>query len=91
MEWGGEVYSSRVGTTTPHTKTEMGNGEFPDMKHSAVITRMRIHDNYPALKKPDWVYAFADEFNCYNARFVGDYVGDPKFYYGGPGRNWKCP
>jgi len=90
VEWGGEVYSTTVGHT-PHTRTQMGNGEFPDIKNSGVITRMRIHDNSPALKSPDWVYTFADEFNCYNARYVGDYVEDPEFYYGGPGRNYKCP
>ncbi|KAI9107073.1 hypothetical protein K1719_022601 [Acacia pycnantha] len=90
VEWGGEVYSTRIGTS-PHSKTHMGNGRFPDIGISAVITRMRIHDNYPELKAPDWVYSFSDEFNCYGARYVEDYIEDPEFYYGGPGRNPMCP
>ncbi|XP_021800532.1 uncharacterized protein LOC110744821 [Prunus avium] len=91
VEWGGEVYSSRVGTT-PHTKTDMGNGRFASTAgFSGVITRMRIHDNSPALKIPEWVETYMDEFNCYDAIYVEDYVEDPEFYYGGPGRNYKCP
>lgn len=91
VEWGGEVYSSRVGTT-PHTKTDMGNGRFASTAgFSGVITRMRIHDNSPALKIPEWVETHMDEFNCYDAIYVEDYVEDPELYYGGPGRNYKCP
>ncbi|XP_028806989.1 uncharacterized protein LOC114761730 [Neltuma alba] len=92
VEWGGEVYSTRVGTS-PHTGTHMGSGQFPDAMFDTcgAVTRMRIHDNYPALKSPVYVEAFTDEYNCYDARYVGDYVEDPEFYYGGPGRNPLCP
>ncbi|XP_058727123.1 protein neprosin-like [Vicia villosa] len=89
VEWGGEVYSTTVGHS-PHTKTQMGNGRFsgPD---SASISRMRIHDNSAMLKIPDWVYYYSDEYNCYNVRYLADYVEDPEFYYGGPGSNMMCP
>ncbi|ONI33303.1 hypothetical protein PRUPE_1G415700 [Prunus persica] len=91
-EWGGEVYSSRVGTT-PHTKTDMGSGHFADSVWgtSGAIRRIRIHENSPGLKFPDIVTTLMDEFNCYNVRYLSDYVEDPEFYYGGPGRNYMCP
>lgn len=91
VEWGGEVYSSTVGHT-PHTATQMGTGQFATVLHeSGSITRMRIHDNSAALKFPEWVDDFSDEYNCYDVEYVGDYVEDPEFYYGGPGKNPMCP
>jgi hypothetical protein len=107
VEWGGEVYSTNVGHT-PHTKTQMGNGQlasaFFDSKtqknngefvqpfmDSAFILRMRVHDNSVFWKIPEWVGKFSDEYNCYGVYYLGDYVEDPLFYYGGPGRNPMCP
>ncbi|XP_062098507.1 protein neprosin-like [Humulus lupulus] len=92
VEWGGEVYSTTVGHT-PHTATGMGSGRFPDTMfgYSGIIKRIRIHDNSAALKFPEWVETFTDEFNCYDVLYVGDYIVDPEFYYGGPGKNPMCP
>ena len=92
VEWGGEVYSRRVGQT-PHTTTQMGSGKFADYAFgdSGVIKRMRIHDNSASLKIPEWVETFSDEYNCYDVQYVSDYLEDPEFYYGGPGRNLLCP
>lgn len=91
-EWGGEVFSSRVGKS-PHTETDMGNGKFPNYVsgNSGSIKRIRIRDNAPMLKFPEWVSAFTDEFNCYRVNYISDYVEDPEFYYGGPGKNALCP
>ena len=52
---------------------------------------MRIHDNSPTLKFPDWVETYTDEYNCYDVSYVGDYIEDPEFFYGGPGKNYICP
>lgn len=92
VEWGGEVYSKNVGRE-PHTATDMGSGQYPDyvFGSSGVIKRMRIRDNSPTLKFPEWVETFTDEFNCYDVQYIGDYVEDPEFYYGGPGRSDRCP
>ncbi|CAA0838399.1 Protein of Unknown Function (DUF239 [Striga hermonthica] len=92
VQWGGEVYSTRVGTQ-PHTKTEMGSGEFSDfvMQNSGYIKRMRVLQYDLVLKFPQWVFMYADEYNCYNYYFLSDYVDDPEFYYGGPGRSPICP
>ncbi|KAM6553597.1 hypothetical protein CsatB_014359 [Cannabis sativa] len=92
VEWGGEVYSDRVGHT-PHSSTAMGNGRFPEGMYgnSGYIKRIRIHDNSLYLKFPEWVETYTDEYNCYDVDYVGDYIADPEFYYGGPGRNPICP
>ncbi|WVY92291.1 hypothetical protein V8G54_037805 [Vigna mungo] len=91
VEWGGEVYSTSIGQT-PHTATQMGNGQFASvLEFSSAITRMRIHDNSEVLKIPELVYDYSDEYNCYDVWYMSDYIDDPQFYYGGPGRNPKCP
>lgn len=92
VQWGGEVYSSRVGTH-PHTATAMGSGQFSDnfWYTSGYITRMRIQENGHELKFPEWVFAYSDEYDCYDQYYVGDYIEDPEFFYGGPGRNPRCP
>ncbi|KAF7830489.1 putative neprosin [Senna tora] len=93
VEWGGEVYSTRVGTS-PHTRTQMGSGQFPTVPfwdYCGTVSRMRIQDNSAILKSPPLLQPFTDEYNCYEARYVSDYVEDPEFYYGGPGRNPSCP
>lgn len=92
VDWGGEVYSSKL-QHAPHTTTAMGNGNFPlpYLCNSGCITRMRIHDNSRTLKFPDWVETYTDEYNCYDVMYVGDYIEDPEFFYGGPGKNYICP
>ncbi|KAM1834426.1 hypothetical protein ACFX13_016895 [Malus domestica] len=92
VEWGGEVYSPRVGTT-PHTETDMGSGQFADFVWgtSGSVKRIRIHDNSPELKLPEYADVYMDEFNCYDVKYLVDYVEEPEFYYGGPGRNPMCP
>lgn len=92
VQWGGEVYSSRVGVT-PHTATQMGSGQFPEYVEdvSGWVKRMRIRDNSLVLKVPEWAGTYTDEYRCYDVRYVTDYVEDPEFYYGGPGRGFLCP
>ncbi|XP_061374740.1 protein neprosin-like [Gastrolobium bilobum] len=92
VEWGGEVYSTRVAHSTPHTRTQMGNGHFATVYGDACsVSRMRIHDNSATLKIPEWVAKFSDEYYCYDVWYMGDYIEDPQLYYGGPGRNPMCP
>ncbi|KAJ6743489.1 CARBOXYL-TERMINAL PEPTIDASE [Salix viminalis] len=91
-QWGGEVYSSKL-ERPPHTRTAMGNGQFPDYisGDSGCIKRMRVRENSLVLKFPEWVSTYLDEYRCYNAEYIGDYIEDPEFYYGGPGQNPLCP
>ncbi|XP_039029552.1 uncharacterized protein LOC120163788 [Hibiscus syriacus] len=91
-EWGGEVFSSKL-ERAPHTGTHMGNGRFPDwaMGNSGYFKRMRILDISLNLKLPDWMMSYQDEYWCYRSDYVSDYIVDPEFYFGGPGRNDMCP
>ncbi|KAI3774429.1 hypothetical protein L1987_48984 [Smallanthus sonchifolius] len=70
VQWGGEVYSPKVGTH-PHTATAMGNGEFPDkvFRHSGTMTGMLIEANSNPLKHPDpdIIFVSSDEGTCYDA------------------------
>lgn len=92
VQWGGEVYSTRVGTT-PHTATGMGSGRFPDyiFGTSGWVKGIRVEQNSHELIFPEWVNAYADEYTCYDVFYLSDYVYDPEFYYGGPGRSYRCP
>ncbi|GFP81994.1 hypothetical protein PHJA_000342700, partial [Phtheirospermum japonicum] len=93
-QWGGEVYSTRVGITHhPHTATQMGSGQFSDFisGYSGYVKRMRVLENGMILRFPQWVNSYSDEYNCYDVYYISDYVEDPEFYYGGPGRNPICP
>ncbi|XP_073051381.1 protein neprosin-like [Primulina eburnea] len=92
VQWGGEVYSSRVGTH-PHTGTGMGSGHFADYVSgdSGYVKRMRVLENNLILRFPQWVFSYTDEYDCYDTYYISDYVQDPEFYYGGPGRNPRCP
>lgn len=79
--------------THPHTATGMGSGRFSDyiMQSSGYIKRMRVLGNNMELKFPQWINIYTDEYNCYDTYYFTDYVEEPEFYYGGPGRNYKCP
>ncbi|XP_051119599.1 uncharacterized protein LOC127243555 [Andrographis paniculata] len=64
-QWGGEVYSSRVGGAggVPHTATAMGSGRFADFifATSGCVKRMRELRGNGELVRPEWVNAYSDE------------------------------
>ncbi|XP_056698812.1 uncharacterized protein [Spinacia oleracea] len=90
VQWGGEVYSSRL-QHPGHTQTEMGSGELPDWVQgtSGWFKRIRIQGYSMYLRYPDWVYTYKDDYNCYNLRLHWEYVADPEFFFGGPGKGWE--
>ncbi|KAJ4958608.1 hypothetical protein NE237_025719 [Protea cynaroides] len=93
VEWGGEVYSSKIGIP-PHTATAMGSGDFASslFGSASYIKHIRILDYSLSLKYPLWVSAYTDEENCYTAVFYQEgYIMEPEFYFGGPGQNPRCP
>ncbi|XP_058106302.1 protein neprosin-like [Magnolia sinica] len=89
--WGGEVYSKKLGT--PHTGTWMGSGSFSqDWFHGPCFMKeIRIRSNSLVWKYPEWVYTYQDQYNCYDAFNYVEGHSDPPFFFGGPGRNFKCP
>ncbi|KAK9070941.1 hypothetical protein SSX86_009509 [Deinandra increscens subsp. villosa] len=93
VQWGGEVYSPKVGTH-PHTKTAMGNGQFSDFifRNSGMISGMLIEANSHPPMHPETLYVSSDEWDCYDAYILDRHVPEPVFFYGGPGgrRNPRC-
>ncbi|XP_049380134.1 uncharacterized protein LOC125844831 isoform X5 [Solanum stenotomum] len=92
VQWGGEVYSKNVGKH-PHTKTQMGSGAFPIYisANTGFMKNMRILDNSMELRFPQYVDAYSQEYDCYKTQYMGDYIEEPEFHFGGPGRNPLCP
>ncbi|KAL3325059.1 hypothetical protein AABB24_038921 [Solanum stoloniferum] len=92
VQWGGEVYSKNVGKH-PHTKTQMGSGAFPFyiFANTGFMKYMRILDNTMELRFPQNAVAYSEEYDCYRTQYVGDYIEEPEFQFGGPGRNPLCP
>ncbi|KAL3500635.1 hypothetical protein ACH5RR_039728 [Cinchona calisaya] len=84
--------SSRVGTH-PHTATGMGSGRYAAgiFSYSGFVNRMRVVQNSGVIKFPDWAIDYSDEYDCYSAFYMWEYMIEPEFYYGGPGRNPRCP
>ena len=93
VKWGGEVYSSRVETHPGHTATHMGSGNMPPslFENCGIMKRLRVEQNSQPLMIPEWSTTIVDEYRCYNILYEVDYVPDPIFYYGGPGRSPWCP
>ncbi|XP_024986525.1 uncharacterized protein LOC112521763 [Cynara cardunculus var. scolymus] len=93
VKWGGEVYSSKVKTHPGHTATGMGSGNTPPsiFENCGTMKRMRVEQNSQPLMIPEWSTTVVDEYRCYGALYEVDYIPDPIFYYGGPGRSPWCP
>lgn len=95
VEWGGEVFSSKVKQNHPHTATGMGSGDFASGKlgNACYVKQVRIIDYSKQLKYPEWVGTYSDEEYCYSAlNYALSLAQEPVFYFGGPGRNPPyCP
>ncbi|KAG7574856.1 Neprosin activation peptide [Arabidopsis suecica] len=92
VEWGGEIINSRTGGR--HTTTDMGSGHFADegFKKASYFRNLKIVDGTNTLREPQGLYLFADKHNCYNIKTGnGGTSWGTYFFYGGPGRNVKCP
>ncbi|KAM1573050.1 hypothetical protein ACFXTI_043079 [Malus domestica] len=88
VEWGGEVYSSKIKKNHPHTATGMGSGDFAWNKegNACYIKQVRIIDYSQQLKYPEWVGTFTDEEYCYAAvNYAASLAEEPVFYFAGPG------
>lgn len=93
VQWGGEVYSTNV-RKTPHTKTTMGSGRWPnDLYGEACFhTNVRIKDFSLQIKYPPYLSEYSDEYDCYSTKLNREsYRAEPRFFFGGPGQNRFCP
>lgn len=91
IQFGGEIVNSR--SSGFHTSTEMGSGHFADegFGKAAYFRNLKVVDWDNNLIPPSNLHLLADHPDCYNIRegrnnAWGDYI-----YYGGPGRNVRCP
>ncbi|XP_031106876.1 uncharacterized protein LOC116011451 [Ipomoea triloba] len=92
VQFGGEIVNGG-GERGYHTSTQMGSGHFAD-------EGFRKASYFRNLKTVDWdnnliplsnLHLLADHPNCYNIKSGRNSVWGNYFYYGGPGRNSRCP
>ncbi|KAK1364697.1 Neprosin 1 [Heracleum sosnowskyi] len=91
VEWGGEVVNSA--SDGQHTTTQMGSGHFPGegFSKASYFRNLQVVDGSNQLRVPRDVKTFTEQSNCYNVQTGKNGQWGTYFYYGGPGRNPKCP
>lgn len=91
IEWGGEVVNTA--SDGQHTTTQMGSGQFPDQGFSkaSYFKNIQIVDESNNLRAPKDLETFSEQPNCYDVQTRSNRNWGSHFYYGGPGRNPKCP
>ncbi|XP_062084327.1 protein neprosin [Humulus lupulus] len=91
VEWGGEVVNSRP--NGEHTSTQMGSGHFAEdgFGKASYFRNLEVVDSDNSLSSVRGISTLAENTNCYNIKsFYNDQWGT-YFYYGGPGKNPRCP
>ncbi|KAE8726564.1 ATFRO8/FRO8 [Hibiscus syriacus] len=91
VQFGGEIVNTR--SSGFHTSTQMGSGRFAreGFGKAAYFRNLQTVDwdnNLVPLKS---LRILADHSNCYDIRQGRNNAWGTYFYYGGPGRNVRCP
>ncbi|KAK8714600.1 hypothetical protein V6N13_041951 [Hibiscus sabdariffa] len=91
VQFGGEIVNTR--SSGFHTSTQMGSGRFAQegFGKAAYFRNLQTVDwdnNLVPLKN---LRLLSDHSNCYDIRQGRNNVWGTYFYYGGPGRNVRCP
>ncbi|XP_048323696.1 protein neprosin [Ziziphus jujuba] len=91
IEWGGEVVNSE--SEGQHTSTQMGSGHFPGegFGKASYFRNIQTVDGSNNLRPPKDIGTYTEQPDCYDVKTgkTGDWGN--YFYYGGPGKNPKCP
>ncbi|CAL0318883.1 unnamed protein product [Lupinus luteus] len=92
IEFGGEVMNTAV---NGHTTTQMGSGHFPGegYKKSAYFRNLYFvnsFNQYVPIPVSN-LHTRANDPNCYDIKVLYGNIYGTYFYYGGPGKNPKCP
>lgn len=91
VQFGGEIFNARP--TGSHTATQMGSGHFPGegFDRAAYFRNLQVVDWDNSIIRASNLKLLADHPGCYDIQ--GGFNSDwgTYFYYGGPGRNVKCP
>ncbi|XP_075485464.1 protein neprosin-like [Primulina tabacum] len=91
IQFGGEVVNSRV--SGQHTSTQMGSGHFAGegFGKASYFRNLQVVDWDNSLIPLSNLRVLADHPNCYDIRGGINRVWGNYFYYGGPGKNSRCP
>ncbi|XP_058776376.1 protein neprosin-like [Vicia villosa] len=90
VQFGGEIVNSNQGS---HTSTQMGSGHFAreGFGKASYFRNLQVVDWDNNLIPLSNLRVLADHPNCYDIQGGINNVWGNYFYYGGPGRNVKCP
>ncbi|KAI3826920.1 hypothetical protein L1987_00980 [Smallanthus sonchifolius] len=89
--WGGEIINNN--THGHHTSTQMGSGHFPEegFRKASYVKNIQTVDETVTLRTPEDLTTYISGRSCYDVKKgINDDWGS-YFFYGGPGRNHKCP
>ncbi|XP_022151755.1 uncharacterized protein LOC111019661 [Momordica charantia] len=91
IQFGGEVVNSRASGF--HTATQMGSGHFAGegFGKASYFRNLQVVDWDNSLIPLSNLKVLADHPNCYDIQGGINRVWGNYFYYGGPGRNVRCP
>ncbi|KAK7350634.1 hypothetical protein VNO77_09469 [Canavalia gladiata] len=91
VQFGGEIVNTR--SRGFHTGTQMGSGHFAEegFRKAAYFRNLQVVDWDNNLLPLRNIHHLADHSNCYNIRQGTNNFWGTYFYYGGPGRNVRCP
>ncbi|XP_061360388.1 protein neprosin-like [Gastrolobium bilobum] len=91
VQFGGEIVNSR--SRGYHTGTQMGSGHFAEegFRKAAYFRNLQVVDWDNNLLPLSNIHQLADHSNCYDIMEGRNNVWGTYFYYGGPGRNVRCP
>ncbi|KAK4798777.1 hypothetical protein SAY86_031103 [Trapa natans] len=91
VEWGGEVVNSRP--DGDHTATQMGSGQFAGdgFTKASYFRNIELVDSDNSLTSVQDISTLAENTNCYDIKSSYSSDWGTYFYYGGPGKNPRCP
>jgi len=94
LDYGGEIYNSKIGGK--HTKTQMGSGHFPSEGYgkAGYFRHIQYMDSTGSYKdvEPGKLGKDAAKPSCYDIQIQSDKSSGTNFYFGGPGYSAdKCP
>ncbi|KAE9593541.1 putative neprosin [Lupinus albus] len=92
MQFGGEITNFAV---NGHTTTQMGSGHFAErgFRKAALFRSLGFVNSFNKLSPIPVtnLQTYAGHPNCYDIKVLSDDVYGTHFYYGGPGKNPRCP
>ncbi|XP_076894068.1 protein neprosin-like [Bidens hawaiensis] len=90
IEYGGEVFSTNLGS---HTSTQMGSGHFPNegYKKAAYARNLEVINYYNQLVDAPNLMTSAEKPNCYDVQSGFNNVWRNYIFFGGSGHSPNCP